>query len=153
MNTPDTNIAFRILDYILYPLMIFLGGFIFPAQESHPWNVKKWGWSERNGLQIKGMDKKAKFDHSAPFGLYHMPIFGGLTKYVVIEAFGFDKYWYVGWTNNIQSLKIKQNRIKLLTTKKGFTAYGLGDNGKSLKLKIVGYGELGDHKYNGLRLF
>ena len=72
MNTPDTNIAFRILDYILYPLMIFLGGFIFPAQESHPWNVKKWGWSERNGLQIKGMDKKAKFDHSAPFGLYHM---------------------------------------------------------------------------------
>lgn len=82
-----------------------------------------------------------------------MPIFGGLTKYVVVEASGFNKYWNVGWEGNIHKLRIKENRIMMLTGKHGFIMYGLGDNGKILKLKIVGFGELGDRKYNGIRLF
>ena len=41
----------------------------------------------------------------------------------------------------------------LLVGKKGLVAHGLEDNGKILKLKIVGFGELGDGKYNGIRLF
>ncbi|MDP3917706.1 MAG: hypothetical protein Q8Q30_00835 [Candidatus Woesebacteria bacterium] len=82
-----------------------------------------------------------------------MPIFGGLTKYVVIEATGFNNYWNIGWEGFIHKLPIKQNKIMLLVGKKGLIAYGLGDGRKMIKLKIVGYGELGDKKYNSLRLF
>lgn len=143
----------RIFDYLLWPFMYFLGGFKFPVQETHAWHVKKHHWKSSEGLVIKEKDRKAKFGHESPLGLFHMPIFGGLTKYVVIEASGFNKYWYVGWENNIQILPIKQNKIMMLVGKKGFVAYGLGDDGKMLKLKTIGYGNLGDFKYKNIRLF
>jgi hypothetical protein len=133
--------------------MWFLGGFNFPVQETHPWHVKKYNWGNKKGLIIKEIDKKAKFGHEAPLGLFHMPIFGGLTKYVVIEASGFNKCWYIGWEGFIHKLPIKQNKIMLLVGKKGLIAYGLGDNGNNLKLKVIGFGKLGDGKYNNLRLF
>lgn len=144
---------FRILDILLLPFMWILGGFVFPVQETHAWHVKRHNWKNAKGLVIKEKDKKAKFGHEAPFGLFHMSIFGGLTKYVVIEAKGYKNYWNIGWENNIQVLPIKQNRIAMLVGKNGFVAYGLGDNGKILNLKVVGYGNLGDFKYKNVRLF
>ena len=150
---------FRIFDILLWPFMWVLGGFVFPVQETHAWHVRKYNWKKVKGLVIKGKDKRAKFGHEAPFGLFHMPIFGGLTKYVVLEASGFNQYWNVGWQGFIHKLPIKQNRIALLVGKNGFIAYGLGDNISSpecknnLRLKVVGFGELGDNKYNGIRLF
>lgn len=152
MKIPKLNIIFRLFDFLLWPFMWLLGGMIFPVQETHPWHVKKYNWKNK-GLIISKKDTKARFGHDAPLGLFHMPILGGLTKYVVIEALNFDKYWNIGWTNNIHLLPIYQNRIKMLVTKTGFIAYGLGDNGKELELKVVGFGELGDGKYNNLRLF
>lgn len=152
MEALKLNYIFRALDYSLWPFMWLLGGFVFPVQETHMWHVRKWNWNAK-GLVIKETDKKARFGHEAPFGLFHMPIFGGLTKYVVIEASGYSKYWHIGWEGNIHLLPIKQKRIAMLVSKKGFVGYGLGDNKKQLKLKIVGFGELGDNKYNELRLF
>lgn len=143
----------RIPDILLWPFMWILGGFVFPIQETHVWHVKKCNWKNVKGLVIKEKDKKAKFGHEAPFGLFHMPIFGGLTRYVVIEAEGFKKFWNVGWEDNIHTLPIKQKRVAMLVGKNGFLAYGLGDNGKILKLKVVGYGNLGDFKYKNIRLF
>lgn len=153
MKPPKLNIIFRLFDFALIPLMWILGGFTFPLQETHAWHGVNWNWKGVKGLVIKETDKKAKFGHDDPLGLFHMPIFGGLTKYVVIQANGFDKFWHVGWPKQVSNLPIKQNRIMLLTGKEGTTAYGLGDNGKILKLKIVGYGILGDNKYKGIRLF
>jgi len=133
--------------------MWILGGFVFPVQETHAWHVKKHNWKNTEGLVINEIDRKAKFGHEAPLGLFHMPVFGGLTKYVVIEATGFNRYWNIGWEDNIQSLRIKQNRIAMLVGKNGFVAYGLGDSKNNLKLQIVGYGNLGDFKYKNIRLF
>lgn len=153
MEIPKVNFIFRMLDVLLFPFMYVFGGFKFPIQETHMWHVKRWDWKDTDGLVIKEFDKKAKFGHTSSFGLFHMPLFGGLTKYVVIEASGFNKYWNVGWEEGINLLRIKENRIMLLTGKNGFIAYGLGDGNKNLKLKIVGYGILGDNKYKGIRLF
>lgn len=153
MKVPKLNFIFRLFDFVLFPFMWILGGFKFPVQETHAWHVKRWNWKNVKGLVIKETDKKARFGHEAPFGLFHMPIFGGLTKYVIIEAKGFDKFWNIGWEDSIQVLPIRQKRVAMLVGKKGFVAYGLGDNNKVLKLKIVGFGELGDNKYNNLRLF
>ncbi|EKE05331.1 MAG: hypothetical protein ACD_19C00355G0011 [uncultured bacterium] len=140
MKTPEVSIIFRLVDFLLFPFMWILGGFKFPIQESHPWNVRKWNWMDK-GLFINKQDTKARFGHENIFGFYHMPIFGGLTKYVVIEASGFNKYWNVGWKGFVHLLPINQNRIMML------------DGKKELSLKIVGFGELGDGKYNGIRLF
>ena len=153
MKNMVLNPFFKVIDFLLTPFMWILGGFATPLQETHRWHIMKWKWQNNKGLIVKASDKKAKFDHTSGFGLFHMPIFGGLTKYVVIEAKGFDKYWRVGWSEQIHLLKIKQNQIKLLVGKNGFIAYGLGDNNKDLKLRIIGFGELGDKKYNGIRLF
>lgn len=144
---------FKLIDILLWPFMLILGGFKFPVQETHAWHVKKHNWKNARGLVVKETDKTARFGHEAPFGLFHMPIFGGLTKYVVIEASGFQKYWNIGWQDNIHLLPIKQKQIAMLVGKKGFIAYGLGDNDKILKLKVVCYGNLGDFKYKNIRLF
>ncbi len=144
---------FRILDILLWPFMWILGGFVFPVQETHVWHVKKHDWKNAKGLVIKEKDNKARFGHEASFGLFHMPILGGLTKYVVIEANGFGNYWNIGWEDNIHILPIKQKRVAMLVGKNGFVAYGLGDNDKILKTKIVGYGNLGGFKYKNIRLF
>lgn len=153
MKIRKINIVFRSIDFLLWPFMWILGGLVFPVQETHAWHVSKYDWKRNKGLVIKERDKKARFGHQSPLGLFHVPIFGGLTKYVVIEAAGYDKYWNIGWENNIHLLPIKQNRVAMLVGKNGFVSYGLGDNNKVLKLKIVGFGELGDNKYNNLRLF
>lgn len=153
MKEIKVNIIFRMIDILLWPFMFILGGFKFPVQETHAWHVMNWKWTGKDILIVKQKDKKAKFGHTAPLGLFHMPIFGGLTKCVVIEASGFDKYWYIGWQNNLHRLKIHQKKITMLVGKEGFIAYGLGDNGKNLKLKIVGYADLGDSSLRGLRLF
>lgn len=152
MKVPKLNYIFRLLDFLLWPIMIILSGFKLPAQETHIWHVKKWKW-KGDGLLVDKKDTKAKFGHEAPLGLLHMPIFGGLTKYVVIEATGYANFWYIGWSDGIHLLPIYQNRIVMLVGKNGFIAHGLGDNNKELKLKIVGFGELGDNRYNNLRLF
>lgn len=152
MKVSKLNLVFRLLDFLLWPFMFILGGFKFPVQETHIWHMHKWIWNN-DGLKITETDKKSKFSYNTPFSLAHMPIFGGWTRYVVIEASGFKKYWYVGWKNVLHFLPIYNNRIMMLTTDKGFTAYGLSDTGEYLKLKIIGYGELGDGKYKGIRLF
>lgn len=143
----------RLFDIMLWPFMWILGGFKFPVQETHAWHVKKHNWGKQKGLVVKEVDKKALFGHESPLGLFHMPIFGGLTKYVVIEASGYNNFWQIGWEENLHLLLIKQKRIAMLVGKNGFVAYGLGDRGEKLNLKIVGFGELGDGKYNGIRLF
>lgn len=153
MKTPKLSFIFRLFDFLLTPFMWILGGFKFPLQETHLWHISKWNWKMAKALVVKGRDKKAKFGHESSFGLLHMPIFGGLAKYAVIQAKGYNKHWFVGWKDQIQKLPIKENKIKLLVGKNGFIAYGLGDNGKHLQLKVVGFGEIGDGKYNGLRLF
>lgn len=152
-KVPKVNIIFRFIDFLLSPIMWILGGFTFPLQETHYWHIRKWDWKDTKSLVVKEKDKSAKFGHEAPFGLFHMPLLGGLKRYVVIEATGFDKYWYSGWEGQIHCLKLRQNRIMMMVGKHGFIMYGLGDNGKSLNLKIVGYGNLGDNKYRGVRLF
>ena len=135
--------------------MLILGGFNFPVQETHPWHVKKWEWKSK-GVRIGGNDKVAKFGQSGLskyLGLYHMPIFGGLRKYVILENTNFKKSWNVGWDNHLQMLKIYDLRIALLVGKERFSAFALSDTEKEARLKIVGFGELGDGKYNRLRLF
>ncbi len=155
MKIPKLNFIFRFFDILLWPIMFLLSGFKFPVQETHPWHVKKWNW-KGNGVKIQGNDSQAFFAQSGIskyLGLYHMPILGGLQKYVVLENNNFKKYWNIGWNNHIQILKIYTPKIALLVGKEGYNALAISDDVKEINLKIVGFGVLGDKKYNNLRLF
>ena len=135
--------------------MYFLGGFKFPVQETHPWHVKKYKW-KTSSLLIKGDDIKSKFGQSGIskyLGLFHMPIFGGLKKYIVLENRNYKNYWNIGWNSYIQILKIYDSKIKLLSGKEDFIAHALSDNKNEVELKVVDFGTIGDGKYKKIRLF
>lgn len=155
MDVHKLNFIFRFFDFLLWPCMWILGGFVFPVQETHPWHVKKWNWKSV-GVNILGNDSRALFGQSGIskyFGIYHMPIFGGLKKYVVLENNNFKKYWNIGWNGRIQILKIYEPKIALLAGKEGYKAFAISDDSNETKLKIIAFGELGDGKYNSIRLF
>lgn len=138
--------------------MWFFNAFKFPLQETHKWhtyNITPKGL--KKGTVVNAQKSKSRFGHEVGFGLFHMPIFGGLDTYVVLEAHGFKDYWHVGWKGGetqIHKLSIKENRIKLLTPIKGsYEALGFDEAGRQLKLELIGYGKIGDGKFPGIRLF
>ncbi len=148
------------LDFALTPFMLFFNKFNFPLQETHHWHTYNIDKNKiKKGTLIYAQKSNAKYGHSAKLGLYHMPVFGGLDRYVVLEAQGFKDFWYVGWSGGdaraqIHRLPIKDSQIKLLTPIRGsYEAIGFDKDGKQLKLKIVGYGKIGDGKFSGIRLF
>lgn len=147
---------YRILDYLLYPLMYVLQGNLTDSpQETHPWHVKKHRWKSK-GVLIKGDDVNSKFGQSGIskyLGLYHMPIFGGLKKYIVIENKKFKKYWNVGWNNEMQILKIYDSKVKLLPGKESYYIHALSDGSKEVSVKVVDSGRIGDGRYKSVRLF
>lgn len=149
---------YRIFDFLFIPLMWFFGKFTFPLQETHKWHTYR---IDPKGLKksavVNSQKSKSRFGHEAGYGLFHMPIFGGLDQYVVLEVLGLKDYWYVGWKGGeteVHKLPIKQSRIKLLTPLRGsYEALGFDKHGNQLKLKVVGYGKIGDGRFSGVRLF
>ena len=144
------------LDLLLRPFMYLLQGNITERpQETHPWHVKRFVWKTK-GLLVEGSDHESRFGQSGlpkRFGLFHMPILGGLRKYIILENNNYKKIWNVGWNDQIQKLKIYGKRIKLLVGKEDYDAFGLSDNKNEVKLKIVDFGKIGDGKYKDIRLF
>lgn len=147
---------YTLLDVFLRSLMYLLQGNITEKpQETHPWHVKRFVWKTK-GLLIEGNDHDSKFGQSGipkRFGLFHMPILGGLKKYVILENSNYNNYWNIGWNDQIQKLKIYDKRIKLLVGKEDFDAYGLSDDKTEVNLKITDFGKIGDGKYKDVRLF
>lgn len=147
---------YRLLDVFLRPLMYLLqGNFTESPQETHPWHVKRFAW-KKQGLLIEGNDNESKFGQrglSKRFGLFHMPLLGGLRKYVVLENKEYKVFWNIGWNDQIQKLKIYNTQIKLLVGKEDYIARALSDENHEVKLKIVGSGKIGDGKYKNIRLF
>lgn len=160
MRIQEPNTFTRILDLLFVPAMWILNGGQKPLQETHDWHtyrVESDFFENKNGALVNNPDTKARFGESAPMGLYHMPMFGGLRKYAVIEVSEFTKHWHIGWKGDgwgqIHRLPIKDRRIKLLTGTNQYWAFAIDDNGKFLSAKVVGYGKIGDRKFKGLRLF
>ena len=156
MKVPRLNIFFRIIDIFMRPTMFLLqGNFSESPQETHPWHVKRFVWKKK-GLLIEGSDFESRFGQSGlskRFGLFHMPILGGLKKYVILQKNNYNDYWNIGWNDQIQKLRIHDKLIKLLVGKEDFEAYGLSDNKEEVNLKIIDFGKIGDGRYKDVRLF
>ncbi len=164
---PESNIFTRFVDTLLTPFMWILGGFKLPLQETHAWHVRSINISKlknKKPLYIKKHQLNTKYYHDSPLGLFHMPIFGGLVKYIALKVDKFDSHWHIIWSgvdknkretdsSSVHTLKIKNHGIKLLPGRDHFNVYAVDDSGKFLNVKIVGEGELGDGKFKDYRLF
>lgn len=167
----SVSIAWRIIDYLMSPIMWMLCGFVLELpQESHLWHIQKF--------KTKQIDLKkcvvAKSDLETIFrtrgfkklAIFHMQLFGGWNKYIILQNPNFNGHWNVGWhvvdkktgkleVNEIQKLKIYSDKIKLLKGHKDTVVYFLGINpdGSQIKPKIIDEGIIGDGKWKNVRLF
>ncbi len=158
---------FRVFDYLLFPLMWVLCGFKFELpQESHRWHMRNYPLirvPKDKFVKITGDDPSKHAAKGFPF--FHIPLFGGWKKYIILEVKNYGKFWNVGWivefkngpeaVYQIQASRIYGPFVKVL---KGIndsdkTFFAVGDDGNFSDIKLIDQGILGDGKYRLVRLF
>ncbi len=148
-------------DLLMIPIMYLLQLPVFDKpQRTHFWNNKKYYVSD-----IAHLDKTLFVSVSGDvdacnrwFGwipIFHMPIFGGWKKFVVIEPKVKQDVWYVGWIPGdvigISRIKLCHS-VKLLRSPQTVYFFGLNEHGEQIEINIIGSGELGkDKKYSGVQ--
>lgn len=165
MKIKQIPTMYRILDYLLTPVMYILGGCKMDSiQKTHGYHAKNINVILDNckTIEITG-DDTSRFKNSRGFinnrGYFHMPIFGGWKSYVILENTEFSNAWFVGWKTpsfyQVSRLKISTPLVKLLKGRKGDKSifFGFDLNGNQIKLKKVADGTLGDNKFSNVPLY
>lgn len=94
----------RLADMLMLPIMYFLQGTVFESpQRTHRWNNHKFR-SETELALIRSLPRinfdgvpSARHRWLGIVPLFHMPIFGGWKKFVVLSPAEPATVWYVGW--------------------------------------------------------
>ena len=93
----------RLADTLMKPVMFVLqGNFTEVPQRTHRWNnqhLNNYNVSQLKASQIIIVpgDPEAKQRWFGFIPLFHMPLFGGWTKFVVIKPVDEVAEWYIGW--------------------------------------------------------
>lgn len=165
MKIKETQFYFKIVDFLLTPIMFIIGGFKKEnIQHHHGYHaVNFYGELDKYKVVELLADSPSKYGSSGGFlvhkGLFHMPIFGGWKNYVVLENMDFKDYWFIGWKTGgyfqYSTLSLKQPYVRLLKGRKGSKSYffGLNSKGQQVKLGVVAHGVLGDKKYPHIPLY
>lgn len=164
-NVPATPKVLRIVDYLMLPLMLFLGGFQKDSiQETHPWHLwrrfKINDIDQNKTLPFTGQGEKLK---SHFLFLFHAPIFGGWKKYIVLQPTNYSGKYRVGWVvyrngkqkeASIHKLLINNSPARLLSGSEKYSGYffAIDASGRQIELEIAGKGVLGDNNFPGTRL-
>lgn len=163
---------FRLLDCVLYPIMVLLNGFNGDSiQETHPWhgiNINTDQIPKNKRLMIK-KDVTAKYENNDKSlikrWLFHAPILGGWREYVVIKNKDFidGVGWFVGWISDdanknislgqLHRLKIDVPVIKVLRGTKDVEFFAVNEERNVLSIEVSDFGMVGDRRYSGVRQF
>ena len=167
MKIKKVSAYFRILDYLMMPLMWVLCGFgLELPQETHRWHMRNYPIikvPKDKLVKIQGDDPSKYAAKGFPF--YHIPLLGGWKNYIILEAKNYGRYWNIGWivefknqdraVYQIQGSRIYDPRIKLLKgindSDKSF--FAIGETGDFVDIKLVDQGIIGDGKFRKVRLF
>lgn len=161
---------FRLLDLLLVPVMRALGVGSELPQETHRWHCQAITANdlvdETLALTIDGDDPSPRSNKIFPLPLFHMPVFGGWTRYVVVEVLSDISVWHIGWVHTecppgfklrsaIQRLPIRTRKIRMLKLPHGnrMKLFALAPDGTQLACRASGEGFLGDARFPFLRLF
>ena len=146
------GIVGRTADYLMLPVMYLLQGTLKESpQRTHRWNNLHL---KNTDIEFFDADKTESVpgDSAAyrrwlgPLPLFHMVIFGGWKKFVVVEPREAPIMWHVGWVagDAFGLSKIPINGKVRLGIGPGPAQYfGVDTNGRQIDIAIVGFGEIG----------
>lgn len=150
IQVPLQTVMARLADWLMLPLMYLLQGtFNEVPQRTHRWNNHKLNEKERASLdsaqfiRLEGV-LGARHRWYGILPIFHMPIFGGWKKFVVLQAPPSDNPWMVGWVpgdDRAGVSMIRTHGLVRVTIGDGPVAFfGIDHNGQQLKLTVIGEG-------------
>jgi len=139
-------------DCVMLPVMYFLQGTLREVpQRTHRWNNTKMHAREIAHFSADHMvtaagDEDARRRWFGIIPLFHMPIFGGWSEYVVIAPVEEVGEWFVGWlpfdTIGISNIPLT-GPVRLLVGPRQVQFFGLDADGNQLPVHIIGSGVIG----------
>ncbi len=144
----------RIADVLMVPLMYLIAGTFSEApQRTHIWNNTKLSkettknLSKNYAITCKG-DERAVGRNGILDLRFHLPIFGGWKKYVVLCPVDASQDWYIGWISSIDAgvSRIKlRGPVRMLLGPSEVTFFGLNtETNEQINIKERGSGRVGD---------
>ena len=104
MKIEPQNTLSKVADMLMLPVMYVLQGtFKEMPQQTHRWNNLKFPLTELAYLRSEAMvtvsgDSTAVRRWWGPLPIFHIPLLGGWSKFVVLEPIKpVVEGWYVGW--------------------------------------------------------
>lgn len=142
----------RIADYLMMPVMYILQGNIREIpQRTHRWNNRHLS-REDIGTFDPGMTLSVEGDREAlsrwfgPIPLFHMVIFGGWKKFVVIKPKVSQSSWFVGWVVSdafgVSCIPLT-SEVRLGLGPEPAQYFAVDADGRQIDIDIVGYGSIG----------
>jgi len=141
-----------IADYLMMPVMYILqGNFKEIPQRTHRWNnvhlrVDDIISLEADKIETIAADTTSSSWWVGPIPHFHMPIFGGWKKFVVIQPKESQKEWFVGWVlgdfMGLSKIPLKRN-VRLCLGPLPLQFFGVDSDGRQIDIDIVGYGAIG----------
>jgi hypothetical protein len=142
----------RTVDYLMVPIMYLLqGNFHEVPQRTHRWNnqhLKSEDVTDFDAdmtLSVEG-DATALGRWFGPIPLFHMMIFGGWKKFVVIKPTVPQSEWFVGWVVSdafgVSQIPIR-DAVRLGLGPEPAQYFAVDQEGRQIDIDIVGYGEIG----------
>lgn len=142
----------RIADMLMVPVMYLLqGNFRETPQRTHRWNNHHLRNLEVDHLDADNIlfvdgDPGANERWFGPIPLFHMPVFGGWKKFVVVEPVHQVDEWFIGWVA-FDALGVSriplQGPVRLGIGPRQAEFFALDSQGKQIELSKVAVGHIG----------
>ena len=139
-------------DICMMPLMYALQGTIRELpQRTHRWNNQHLRNLEvdhlhANKVLIVSGDSEARDRWFGPIPLFHMPIFGGWKKFVVVHPKNRSAEWFVGWVA-FDALGVSKipvaGPVRVCIGPRQGQFFGLDADGVQIDIEVVGEGRIG----------
>lgn len=140
-------------DMLMLPIMYLLQGtFKEVPQRTHRWNNHKLDEYEMSRLDFSKMLSfqgvpSARKRWLGLLPLFHMPIFGGWKKFVVLAPVNCNTSWYVGWVPSDDRVGVsivpQTGWVRVTLGPDPVRFFGLSKNGLQIELVSLGEGHIG----------
>ena len=152
MRIVRQGVVGKMADIFMLPIMYLLQGNIREVpQRTHRWNNQHMNNNSVRDLQSEMIvfadgQPTAHRRWLGPIPLFHMPIFGGWKKFIVIEPTQEIEEWFVGWVA-FDALGLSKipltGPVRLGVGPRQAEFFGLAADGVQIPLRIVGEGVIG----------
>lgn len=152
IDHPPQSLLSKLGDYLMIPIMYILqGNFSETPQRTHRWNNKKYFSTDISFLATEMLvtveaDNLASSRWLGLLPLFHIPVFGGWKKFVVLEPKVTQDEWYVGWIANdvigISQIKLT-DRVRVLRGPGVTQVFAINEHGQQIDLDVCGFGVVG----------